>query len=166
MMKNILFICTGNTCRSCMAEGILKSFIEKDSQLNMNFSSSSAGIHAYEGDCASEHARKVLADEWGIDLSPHRSKLADLQSLNDAYLILTMTRGHKDALLSALPDLKPKTFTLTEYAYSEDPSNRVPDFSKDISDPFGMSVDVYRKCAFEIYEAVKRLVNILKGQVT
>ena len=165
-MKKILFICTGNTCRSCMAEGILKSFIEGDSQLKMNFSSSSAGIHAYVGDCASANAVKVLADEWGIDLSSHRSKPADLQTLKDAYLILTMTKGHKDALLSALPDLKPKIFTLSEYAYSDNPSCKGSDFTKDISDPFGMPVDVYKKCAYEIYEAVKRLVNVLKAQVT
>ena len=135
----ILLICTGNTCRSTMAEVLLRQIIASDST-SVDVEVYSAGLAAIEGMPATEQAIKVM-QEKGLNLSNHSSRLVS-PDLLEADLILTMTLRHKQVLLRANSKLAEKTFTLKEYAGEKQ--------ELDILDPYGGSVDVYRATAEEI----------------
>lgn len=152
-MKNILFICTGNTCRSPMAEGIMKDFLQSKepfSAVNVE----SAGIAVPFSTPASPHAVTVLK-EMGIDIEDHASQLVTKPLLEKADLILTMTERHKQILISAVPDLEGKIYTLKEYAGQEE---------LDIGDPFGGTKEVYRKVALEIKTIIKKIIDKMELQ--
>ena len=148
----ILLICTGNTCRSTMAEGIMKCIInDKDLDIEV----SSAGVSAIEGDKASSNAVLVLK-EYGIDLNTHRAKQVTDKMLNEVDLVLTMTKQHKDVLLRSFKDLEDKIYTIKEFT-KEGLSNK----SMDIIDPFGGNYDVYKSCSREIEIEVQKVLDIL-----
>lgn len=135
---NIMFVCTGNSCRSPMAEGILKSLAGDE------FNVSSAGISAYTPHSASDNAVSAM-DEMGIDISDHISTQITHEIIAEADLVLTMTAGHKHILIDLLPDHSDRIYTLKEFAYGEE---------GDVADPYGGDMDVYRDCAGEIKDAV------------
>ena len=147
-MTRILFVCTGNTCRSPMAESLLK---------NRNLSEvevKSAGIFAVDGSLASPNAQKVM-DEQSIKHDHQASSLTEsLVSWSD--YILTMTRGHKASILSLYPDAYTKVFTIKEFSRMDGP--------QDISDPFGGNVEVYRETFQELKEIMEKVVQRLEQE--
>lgn len=134
---NILFVCTGNTCRSPMAAAIMEKIaIENDIEVLIE----SAGLFANVGGTASDEAIEAL-DEMGIDLTFHQTKPITEELIEKSDLILTMTRAHKELLK---PMAGNDVYTLKEYAGS----------TGDISDPYGGDLEEYKETAQEIYDAL------------
>ncbi|WP_419954991.1 low molecular weight protein arginine phosphatase [Neobacillus niacini] len=138
-MKRILFVCTGNTCRSPMAEAILKS--KKINGLEVK----SAGIYAATGSEASAHAKKVL--EANHIEHNHLSNMLTLESVHWADWVLTMTGSHKNAILQQYPETAGKVFTLKEFTGEK--------YDVDVVDPFGGSVAIYE----ETYQELEKLIT-------
>jgi protein-tyrosine phosphatase len=111
----ILIVCTGNTCRSPMAEGVLRDAFNKLGYDENKVQVVSAGITAQNGLPANEKAVKVLKDQ-GIDISEHESRQLSIALVRESDLILAMTRNHKHIIATMIPDAAAKTFTLKEFA--------------------------------------------------
>ncbi|PYF07531.1 low molecular weight protein arginine phosphatase [Ureibacillus chungkukjangi] len=147
---NIYFICTGNTCRSPMAEAILRSKNLEEVQVK------SAGIYAMEGGEISENAKAVLEQEQ-ISFS-HITSQVKQEDIEWADLILTMTLAHKNMILLSFPNAQGKTFTLKEYV--------VPFSSKDVSDPFGGDIATYKQTYLELNRLIDELLMKFSGGST
>lgn len=142
---NILFVCTGNTCRSPMAEGLMKILLKKQNQNEIYVSS--AGVSACDGLFASTNAQ-IAAKNRGADISLHSSRRVDKHMLASADLILCMTKSHKNQLCSMFSDYKNKIYTLPEYVHCNCYADSTgPD---EISDPFGGDIEEYEKCASDL----------------
>ena len=137
-MSEILFVCTGNICRSPMAEGLLKA-------MQSDFSVSSAGVSSMEGWNAMPEAIDVMR-EHGVDISDHSARQVTEEMVRDADLVLGMTRRHREILKHTFPEAEGKIFTLKEFAGT----------GVDIEDPYGRSRDYYELIAREIIEALKK----------
>lgn len=151
-MKNIVFVCTGNTCRSPMAKALFNTILETEGYEN-EFTCSSAGIYAFEGDSAPYEAIEAMK-KYGLDISKHYAQILNFDMIKDAYVVLTMTKNHKRMLLDVYPETADKVFTLKEYAgYDES--------DWDISDPFGYNEEIYEACAEEIETALLKILDKL-----
>lgn len=148
-MKKVVFVCTGNTCRSPMAEALLKDML-KERGLEEEILVGSAGIYAFEGDGASPQAIEVMKKEYGIDLTKHRAKVLDDRDIEEASLVLAMTNHHKQMITDIYPD-SDKVYLLKEYAGTEEIS--------DVIDPFGQDYNTYKRCANELEELVVEVID-------
>jgi glycine hydroxymethyltransferase len=143
-MKDIVFICTGNVCRSPMAEGFYRQMTESDGSIRIG----SAGISAFDGQLASDHSVTVMSDE-GIDISDHVSRMLTPEIVDRASHIFAMTRSHRDAVQMMFPASREKVFVMREFLVGAD-----ADFDLDVSDPIGGSLDEYMRTRNLIKEAL------------
>src|SRR5215472_5072423 len=152
-MKTILFICTGNVCRSPMAEGIFRHAI----QGRGNYRVISAGLGAMDGQPPSAHAVEAVK-ELGIDIAGQRSRMLTPDLVAQADYIFGMTHSHTDTVMLLYPQAAEKTFLLREFDDTLDP------FEKDISDPIGGSYEVYLNCRDQIEQGIASLLRFLDGE--
>ena len=151
-MKNVLFICTGNICRSPMAEGLLRQMSAG------RIEAVSAGLGAGRGQQPSAHAIRVLKEE-GIDISEIRSQPVSAHLLEKADHIFTMTRDHLDMLLLLFPEMAAKARLL-----------RFDEAAKggraDVTDPIGGTRETYESCKEDIKRAMPRVMELITGEKT
>ncbi len=150
-MKTILFVCTGNVCRSPMAEGIFRQAIRGRG----NYRVLSAGLGALEVQPPSSYAVQAVK-ELGIDISDRRSRALTPDLVQQADYIFGMTHSHIDTVMLLYPQAAEKTFLLREFDETLDL------FEKDISDPIGGSYEVYLNCRDQIEQGIASLLRFIE----
>ena len=149
-MKTILFVCTGNVCRSPMAEGIFRQAVRGRG----DFRVCSAGLGAPEGQPPSPFAAQAVK-ELGIDISAGRSQTLTPELVHQADYIFGMTHSHVETVALLYPRAAEKTFLLREFDETLD------QFEKDISDPIGGSYGVYLNCRDQIEQGIASLLRFI-----
>ncbi|MEE0775718.1 MAG: low molecular weight protein arginine phosphatase [Bacillota bacterium] len=152
MKKKILFLCTGNTCRSAMAAYLGAAMAEKQYG-DIGFRFDSAGLMAADGSRASQEAADVLG-AMGLDMSGHRSKAFRREMGDKADLLVVMTASHKRFLLEQWPELADRTFTLGELSGS----------LRDVPDPYCGSFDLYQKTRDMLVEDIGAMLERLSSE--
>jgi RpiB/LacA/LacB family sugar-phosphate isomerase len=150
-MKTILFICTGNVCRSPMAEGIFRRAVQGRGDYRVM----SAGLGAADGQPPSSHALEAVK-ELGIDISGQRSRMLKPELVDEADYIFGMTHSHVETIMLLFPHAAEKTFLLREF------DDTLDIYEKDISDPIGGSYDVYLHCRDQIEQGIASVLRFLQ----
>jgi protein-tyrosine-phosphatase len=155
-MAQVLLVCTGNICRSPMAEGLLRSALERrlgDGAPRVV----SAGTIAREGAPAMPEAVEAAA-ELGVDISGHSARRLRHEHVREAMLIVGMAAEHREDVVALVPDAEARTFTLKELVRLLEGSDPRPG-EDDVMDPLGLSLQVYRAVASELGDLCERLAG-------
>ena len=154
-MFTILFVCTGNTCRSSMAHAIAKGIIQKR-DAGKKVRVVSAGTSVIPDSKAAESAIAVMG-ERGLDLNKHTARQLTPELIEEADLVLTMTRNHKQHVLTMVPHAQDKVFTLKEYVRNQTSHAEVEDTIIELASKLD-------KKELKFYEENKAEINSLKEE--
>lgn len=141
-MRKILFVCSGNTCRSVIAQYLLKDILSKK-QIT-DFEVNSCGIIASSNFKVPQVVKEIFLED-GINFSGHTPTPLNFDLVKQADLILVMETWQKEVIISMFPEFKDKVFLLKEYVGEKG----------DIADPIGGSEELYR----QTYQELKRLIE-------
>ena len=153
--ETVVFVCTGNTCRSPLAMALA----QRHRPCGTTFHS--AGLQAVAGQPATEHARAV-ANERGVDLDAHRSRRLDGDLVRDADWIIGMTRLHVAWINARLSGSTSVRVGLLGRPGVDLSGRSTPD-DEEVADPFGASLDTYRKAADQIERLLEPWQEIFSG---
>jgi protein-tyrosine-phosphatase len=145
-MKKILFICTGNLCRSAFADFFMKTLTTENSPLFID----SAGIYAGNGRQPPEDA-VIVGQEFRVDLKNHKAKLLTSEMIKNFDTLIIMEELHLSFILAIVPEV-----SLNKIHYLGSFSDNS---QKEIADPYGLGLQVYRQCFGKIAECVSNFYN-------
>jgi RpiB/LacA/LacB family sugar-phosphate isomerase len=150
-MKTILFICTGNVCRSPMAEALFRRAATGRGE----FRALSAGLGALDGQPPTAHSVEAMR-KLGVDISEQRSRMLTADLVRQADYIFGMTHSHVDTVALLYPAAAEKTFLLREF------DDTLESFEKDIGDPIGSPYEVYEECRDQIEQGIASLLKFME----
>ncbi|MBW2600703.1 MAG: low molecular weight phosphotyrosine protein phosphatase [Deltaproteobacteria bacterium] len=153
-IQNILFVCTGNICRSPFA-GALTNKLLQGSGLE-GVCANTAGLCVLPDNAATAMAARV-ASEYAIDLSDHKAKMVSKELLAWCDLVLVMEKSHKQEILESFPEASGKTLLLRHFA-------RCGSRTRGIADPYGLRYESYRFCFLDIHDAISGLAEYLNSE--
>ena len=153
MMRQILFVCTGNICRSPMAEALLRAALPKGAGWHVT----SAGTNTVDDFGASAHAVSVMAEK-GVDLTPHRSQSLSRELVSRSDIIVTMTEGHTRQVGERFPDSRDRIHLMRSFDPDAPPQS-------DVCDPFGGTLEDYRNCLAHLRKAIPGLLKCLEDRI-
>ena len=151
MKKNVLFVCTGNSCRSVMAEGLFKKAVEGRQD---QYVVGSAGVAAMDGYPSTLETIRALKRQ-GVDMSGHRSRRLTREMVRLADKIFVMERLHKSMILEAWPEAGEKVHLLTEFSESRPSSDQ----AQDVPDPIRGTDEYYNGILEIVNRCIERIVK-------
>lgn len=152
---SVLFVCTGNSCRSVMAKALLQKRLKELGKEHISVRS--AGTSAIDGFTPTNETITVMEKE-GIDVASFKSQRISPEIIKDADLILAMEGIHKDYVLKAVPEARSRTYLLKEF--KAESGTNYPD-DPNIPDPIGKSIDYYKLSLAVIKDEIERIVKFL-----
>ena len=153
-IEKILFVCTGNICRSPFAQGLFTKIVAQKGLKGVT--ANSAGLLALPDNEATHLAQRVAA-EYGVDLAEHKAKPVTKGLVAWSDLILVMEKSQEVALMSAFPELEGRVLLLRHFA-------RYGSRRRGIADPYGLEYEAYRFSFLDIQDAVSGLIEYLSGR--
>lgn len=153
-IRSVLFVCTGNSCRSVMAQALMKKALDRMGKSGIEVRS--AGVRAMSGFPPTQETIEIMRRE-GVDVSGSYSSPVTDELIKKSDLILVMEHSHKLDIVRRVPDAKNKTFLLKEYKNS----GNISADDAVVADPIGMPMDFYEECLGEIKAHIERIAKLL-----